>query len=130
MSNRTRTKQFAEAHVVVVLQDFTLWMLKHTNRFPKNWRITLGDRLDNLLLDMVANVQRASVRGDKRALLHQVNEDLHVLRALLRTTVELGCLGPRQYEYASGQVEEIGRQIGGWLKQQRARHANMEKPVS
>jgi len=130
MSERTHTRKYAEAQVVVALQDFTLWMLKHTNRFPKNWRVTLGDKIDNLLLDMLASVQRASVRHDKRTLLQQVNEDLHVFRALLRIAVELGCLGSRQYEYASARVEEIGRQIGGWLKQQEARHANLEKPVS
>jgi len=56
---------------------------------------------------------------------------LHILRSLVRLAVKMGCLQGRQYEYAAKQIEEIGRQIGGWINQQtrRGRNENVETPV-
>lgn len=105
------------------MYDLTRWYLNHTNRFPKNYRVTLGDRIDRQLLDMLALVQRASVRHEKAAMLELLNEELNVLRALTRLCVDLECLKGRQYEFASEQIEEIGRQVGGWLKHVRGRKA-------
>ncbi|HOV72612.1 MAG TPA: four helix bundle protein [Candidatus Hydrogenedentes bacterium] len=90
-----------EPHVSVTLFDFAQWFLSRTNRFPKNGRKSLGDRIDASLLELLALVQRASLRRDKRALLDRVNEELHVLRALVRLAVRLDCLQERQYEYAA-----------------------------
>ena len=110
-----------EPRVAVCLYDLTLWFLQRTNRFPKNYRVTLGDRVDRHVLEMLALVQKASVRSNKTSLLRELNEGLNVLRALTRLCVDLGCLKGRQYEYASRQIDEIGRQIGGWIKQQQSR---------
>lgn len=70
------------------------------------------------LLDMG---QRARLRKEKLALLEAMNEELNVLRLPVRLSVDLGCLGTSQYEYVSLQIDEIGRQLGGWIKQQRAK---------
>ena len=111
----------SQPRVAVCLYDLTLWFMKHTNRFPKNWRVTLGDSIDRHMLGMLSIVQRASVRSKKVDLLQALNEELNVLRALTRLSVDLGCLKERQYEYVSHEIDEIGRQVGGWLKQQRKR---------
>ncbi len=79
-----------EPKVVVRLYDFTLWLLQRTNRFPKNWRVTLGDRTDNL----------------------------DEFKLLIRICHDLGCLKTNQYKYASKETEDIGKQLGGWIKQQ------------
>jgi len=104
---------------VICLYDLTLWFLKHTNRFPKNWRLTLGDRIDRLLLDMLALAHQARMPSDKRGQLQKLSEGLELLRALTRLSVDLKCLQGRQYECAAKQIDEIGRQIGGWIKQPR-----------
>jgi hypothetical protein len=90
--------------------------MQRTNRFPKNWRKTLGDRIDGVVLDMLATGQRARLRREKRDLLVKLNEDLDVLRQLTRLAVELQCIEGRQYEHVARQIDEIGRQTGGWIK--------------
>ena len=111
----------SEPRVVTCLFDLCHWYMTRTNRFPKNWRVTLGDRIDRLMVDMVATAQRARLRTDKRALLIQLNEDIDVLRALTRLSLRLECIRERQYEYVARQIDEIGRQIGGWLRYIEAR---------
>ena len=110
------TKQ-SEPRVVVCLFDLASWFLERTNRFPKNWRVTLGDRIDAAVLNMLSLAQKARMRREKRSALLELSEELEVLRTLTRLSCRLSCLQVRQYEHVSRQIDEIGRQLGGWIKQ-------------
>ena len=117
---------------MVCLYDLSLWLMKATNRYPKNWRITLGDRLDRVALDMLFLGQQATLRHEKRVLLQELSDDLESLRMLVRLSRDLGCLDLRRYEYAAKMMDEIGRQLGGWMKQQHRKpfHEDVETSVS
>ena len=121
-----------EPRVVVCLYDLSLWLMKATNRYPKNWRITLGDRLDRVALDMLVLGQQATLRHEKRVLLQELSDDLESLRMLVRLSRDLGCLDLRRYEYAAKMMDEIGRQLGGWMKQQHRKpfHEDVEASLS
>ena len=110
-----------EPRVVVCIYDLTLWFMKKTNRFPKNWRITLGDQIDRILLEMLLLSQKAAMKSDKKSILTELSEHIELLRTLTRLSMDLNCLQGRQYEYVSRQIDEIGRQIGGWIKNQEAK---------
>lgn len=116
MSNRSVRE--SEPRVAVCLYDLALWFMQRTNRFPKNWRVTIGDRIDDLVLDMLALVHKARLRRDKLEMLKSLSEHLEILRVMTRLTRDLECLKVRQYEHVSRQIDEIGRQLGGWIKQQ------------
>ncbi len=106
--------------VITDLHDFLKWYMQTTLRFPKAHRVTLGDRIDNHLLDMIKTAVRARYAGDKRQLLHKLNIQLEILRHLTRIAVGLSLLQPKQYEFAARCTESIGCQVGGWIKQQGA----------
>jgi hypothetical protein len=114
-------KKAPEPQVVVHLHDLALWLLNHTNRFPKNRRVVLGDRIDHLLLDMLPTAHLAAMRRDKDLLLNNLAENLEMLRVLLRLSRELDCLAVSQFEFAARAVDQIGRQLGGWIKSRTAR---------
>jgi len=59
----------------------------------------------------------AAYSREKLARLEQGNLALEQLRFLLRLSHDLRHLNTRGYEYATGLVDEIGRLIGGWIKQ-------------
>jgi len=46
---------------------------------------------------------------------------LEQIRFLIRLSKDLRFLGLKQYEHASGRVDEIGREIGGWIRHCRGR---------
>ncbi len=121
-----------EPRVLVCLYDLSLWVMKATNRYPRNWRVTLGDRLDRVMLDMLVLAQQACLRREKKALLQELSDLLESLRILIRLSRDLGCLDLRRYEYAAKQMDEIGRQLGGWMKQQHRKpfHEDVETSVS
>lgn len=87
-------------------------------RFPKSQKFTLGDRLQNLISDLLELLIEAhfASKPDKRLMLHQVNIKLEKLRFFIRLSYELGHLSMRQYDEFVRRYNEIGRMTGGWIK--------------
>lgn len=118
-----------EPGALVGLYDLVKWYGERTERFPKPLRVTLGDRIDGKLLDMLELGVRARYTRSPGKLLWALNMDLAVLRYLTRLAHDRGCLSPSQYEYAARALDDIGRQVGGWLRHTRE-DANAQGLVS
>lgn len=109
--------------VTECLFDLAVWCMEHTNRFPRNYRVTLGDRIDGAVIEMVLLGRRASLHRNKLTTLQELSDRLEEFRMLTRLAGKLGCLKGKQLEYVARSVDEIGRQLGGWIKQQTAKEA-------
>jgi len=118
----------AEPGVLVGLYDLVLWYTQRTERFPKSLRVTLGDRIDRKLLDMLELAVRARYARDPRKYLQLLNTELDLLRYLTRLAKDRGALEVKQYEFVARSIEDIGCQVGGWLKSER-RVENTQAPV-
>ncbi|MGD8846762.1 MAG: diversity-generating retroelement protein Avd [Desulfobacteraceae bacterium] len=100
---------------------FLEWLLPVVEKFPKRVRFSFGDRINNLALDIVENLVEARYSREKRSVLVAVNFKLEKLRVLLRLCHRLRYLPHKSYEHAMRQLNETGRMLGGWIKQQATR---------
>ncbi|MES9901357.1 MAG: diversity-generating retroelement protein Avd [Sedimenticola sp.] len=112
---RTTTPVILEKHY-----DLLLWLQKQVPQFPRSHRFVLGDRLLGTGMDMQGLLVEASYTRDKRALLQQAGIKLAQLRYLVRLAHDLRFFSLRQYGFLSDKMEEMGRMLGGWIKQQGA----------
>jgi hypothetical protein len=101
--------------------DLILWLLNQIPKFPRSHRFVLGDRMENVALEMLELLIEAAYTRDKVALLKRTNLQLEKLRYLILISKDLKFLSIRQYEFVSKQIDEIGRMVGGWLRQQEGR---------
>jgi len=101
--------------------QFLEWLLPTTEKFPKRVRFTFADRIDNLALDIAEDLIEARYSGDKQAILRRANLRLEKLRILLRLSHRLRYLPHQGYEHASRSVNEVGRMLGGWIKERQER---------
>ncbi len=115
---RTTTPVILEKHY-----DLLLWLQQQVPRFPRSHRFVLGDRLLGVSLDIQGLLVEASYTRDKRDLLGRAGVKLAQLRYLVRLAKDLQFLSLRQYGFLSERMEELGRMLGGWMKQQGARPA-------
>jgi hypothetical protein len=116
--------------VFVKWVDFLSWLLPTTEKFPQRSRFTFANRIDNLALDLVEDLVEARYAHEKRGILTRANLRLEKLRILLRLCHELRYLPllrlchelrylPHgKYEYAMRAINETGKMLGGWRKQQ------------
>ena len=104
--------------VFVKWTGFLGWLLKTTDQFPKRVRFTFVERINNLALDLVEDLIEAQYSRNKQLILKQANMKLEKLRVLLRLSQEQAYLSNKSYHYAIKQIDEVGRMLGGWMKQQ------------
>ncbi|MGO9743424.1 MAG: diversity-generating retroelement protein Avd [Roseiarcus sp.] len=96
--------------------QFLLWLVPTVEKFPRDQKFLLGDRIQTTALDVLEFLVEATYTRDRRALLARANLGIEKLRFLFRLAFELKHLGSRRYEYAARSLNEIGRLIGGWLE--------------
>ena len=98
--------------------DFVKWLMVTTNNFPQKARFTFTDRLTNLALLLVEDLVEARYTKNKAVVLRRANMNLEKMRVLLRICYECRFLSRKSYEHASFSVNEVGKMLGGWIKQQ------------
>ena len=103
------------------LYDVILYAIPILNRFPKSQRFVLAQQIQNVLLDAAKLIARANIERDKRAALVELDIVLDQARLLIRIAHDLNLLSHRHYGQMAMQLNEIGRLLGGWRKQQEAR---------
>ena len=107
----------AELKIIEATYAFVVWSCQHVGKFPRSHRYTLGAKLETRLLGVLESLIRAKFRRDRLALLQEVNLELELLRIEFRLAKDLQCLAVESYGSASRFVNEIGRQLGGWIRQ-------------
>ena len=103
----------------VRLFDLLAWLLPKSETFPRAHRHTVTQRLMDAALDAQEAVFDAQGRrrGSRMAALQTADIALNRLRLYLRLAYHWHWLSDGQYQHVSEMVAEIGRLLGGWLKQ-------------
>lgn len=87
-------------------------------KLPKNHKFTYGDRVQNMLSDLLELMIEAyfAPTAQKRLLLKKINILLEKLRYFFRLGYDLGLFDSLKYQDFAERINEIGRMCGGWLK--------------
>ena len=96
--------------------DLAKDVLPRIGKFPKNNKISLGERINQNVLEILELLINASYTKNKLTLLHDANLHLERLRFLLRLSTELGAISNKGYIHLIKIVDDLGRQVGGWIK--------------
>lgn len=105
-----------EIPAVTKLYDIIRWMIPQVEKLPRRYKFTLGDRIINNLLDSLEVLIEAAYTKNKYRLLKDLNLKLEKLRFLLRLAKDLKALSIKKYGYITGEINELGKMIGGWIK--------------
>ena len=106
-----------ESPIFMKTYDLLKWISNHVSRFPKSERFRLAKRIENDAYEFHAALVHA-VRDQRYKLdtLKNADERLFRLKIYFRLSLDRGFTSQRQYQYISGQLVEIGKLLGGWLK--------------
>lgn len=107
--------------IYTVWEEFCGWTFDWTAGIPKSQRFTFGQRIDAITLDILQRVIRAIHTGQKLSYLEEINLKLEELRVLWRLVQKRGWISLRQLDFAQAKLDEAGRMIGGWIKQQKTK---------
>jgi hypothetical protein len=117
-NNARRTGPALEA-----MYKFLLWLVPAVDKFPRNQKFVLGDRIETAALEVLDALIAATYMRGRGSLLSDANLGLERLRFFMRLSRELRLIDMRRYEHAVRCIDDIGRTVGGWVKAHHARTA-------
>lgn len=94
----------------------TVHIYRASSNFKREYKYTLGEKLKNLCNEMLDLVVEANSAKDKPQFIEKLDKKLETLRIHLRLAFDLKAISSGQLEVLNKQINEIGRQIGGWQK--------------
>jgi len=116
-SNPPTTNQFNLTLIQRLVSVYRLWhgFLPH---FPKDSKYTLGGKIDNLFLETIEYIIKASYSDklEKLISLKTASTKLDFLKFFLQLSWEIKSLDSKKYISISERLDEIGKMIGGWIK--------------
>ncbi len=86
---------------------------------PKTDRYSLGQNIDGLLLEIMELLFAANAMNDGRKLetLNLIDLKLKILKTLVRLAFDSQAINENKYLILIENILEIGRMLGGWLKE-------------
>ncbi len=109
-----------ELPIIQKTYDLILWYLPLISKLPRDHRFALGDRIISGLYGLLEELILARYATDKLSRLESLNGSLDILRYQTRLLRDLSLIDKRRYEYAVKLIDEIGRGLGGWIRQQKS----------
>ncbi|MBT3314552.1 MAG: diversity-generating retroelement protein Avd [Anaerolineae bacterium] len=111
MNERSQSPIFART------SDFMLWLLNHTEKFPKNERFRMAKRLEDSAFKFYEFlIESTRTKKRKRQLLLKADVELEKLRLYLRMSQQRKLTSHSQYRFAYGTLVEVGKLLGSWIK--------------
>jgi hypothetical protein len=115
-----------ELSIVQKTYDLIKWYVPILNLLPRDHKYNLGDRVIGNLYELLEGLLTAQYEKNRNPLLKQLNVKLNILRYQTRLLHDFGLMDTKRYEFVSRLVNEIGIELGGWIKQQSPQSA---KPI-
>jgi len=105
--------------IFVRCYDLLAWLMPKAEKFPRAFRFNVTQRLMNAALDLQEALLDAQSQRDagRLAALRAADAVLARLRVYLRLAHQWQWLSTGQYSHVSAIVAEIGRLLGGWIRQ-------------
>lgn len=118
--DNTIHNDFSKLEIPVVIKLFILYEITHKLifKFPKHERYTLGEKLENAILDCIEFFVLANQvsKYEKEKVLTQANSKVELLKILFRISLNCTIVECREYLEIENKLQEIGKMTQGWIK--------------
>ncbi len=112
--------------IIAKTYDLIKWYIPLLNKLPRDHKFGLGQRMVQALYGLLEGLIQARYASQKLSQLQSLNTQLEILRYQTRLLHDFQLMPTQRYEYASRQLNDIGGELGGWIKQQRQKAAEGE----
>lgn len=111
-----------ELSVIQKMYDLIIWFVPIVNKFPRDYKFTLGNRIQNQMYEILETLVLAKYEKEKLNRLEIVNSKLDVLRYQTKLLLEFKLIDGKRFFHAAGLINEIGIELGSWVKQQKTKN--------
>ena len=109
-----------ELPIIQKTYDLIHWYVPILERLPKTHKYTLGNRIIERLYHLLEQLITAQFSKQKLLILKPLNPVLSILRHQTRLLLDFQLISAQRYERAITLLNEIGKDLEGWLKHQQS----------
>lgn len=95
--------------------NLILYLFPEIKKFPKSDKYTLGEKIKIISISFLEKIILYT-KHNKRCL-KEADADLEILRIYIRLAYDLKIISFKKYEIISKKINDIGRLLGGLIKQ-------------
>lgn len=117
-----------ELPIIQKTYDLIKWYVPLLNRLPRHHQFNLGKRISSGLYELLESLIRARYSPDKINQLTAINIQLEILRYQTRLLYDFDLMDTRRLEFVSNAFNEIGKDLGSWIKQQNSGQNHQGQP--
>jgi hypothetical protein len=122
MDNNTHS-DFSKLEIPVVIKLFTIYEITHKLifKFPKHERYSLGEKIENSILEAIENfiLANQSSKYEKEKILMKANSKIELLKILFRISLNCQIIDGKEYLETENKLQETGKMTQGWIKYSR-----------
>ena len=116
--NEHQIQQVSTLPVYKDAYDLMLEIFQFSKQFQREYRFTLGERLKNEVLEILIKVYEAQSGYQRQENINLARKHAELSRLLLRLTKDLHLIDLKRFIRLNEKIEDILRQLSGWLKVQ------------
>ena len=95
--------------------DFLLRIMKVVTHFPKDYKYTLGEKIQNTAIEMVISIYKVNTVKYKSQPLRMMLHQVQMMYLFLRIAHDMKILSQEQYASIILMIDDISSQATGWL---------------
>lgn len=105
-------------NIIIKTYDLLLYIIPQLEKFPRSQKFLIADRIEVQIFDILEDFIEAfyTEKKNKRDILKKTNVKLEKLRYTIRLSYDLKYISIKKYEQITIKINEIGSNLGGWLK--------------
>ena len=108
--------QFQHLPIYKSAYDLLIELMYITKEFPREYKYTLGEKIQNSVTELLIMIYKANSSKDKKEYIEKIIEDVQFLDIYLRICNDIKILPQARYCRLSQQTYAIAKQSAGWLK--------------
>jgi len=117
---RLQIIRMSELLIIQKTYDFVKWYIPILNRLPQSHKFLLGQRIINELYDLLEGLVTVQYSRSKLSSLEMLNNKLNILRYQARLLRDFDLVSVDRYEDIGESLQDIGSNLGAWIKQQKS----------
>lgn len=94
--------------------DLLLELIQVTKNFPREYRYSLGEKIDNHLIDLIVTIYKANSAKNKEPFLQSILEHVQFINLFLRISCDIKIIPLNRYANFIEKTSSIAKQATAW----------------
>jgi len=95
--------------------DVLLRTMHAISHFPREYKYSLGEKIQNEMIELVISIYKANSNNNKREFLSKMQEQIQLIYLLLRISHDMKLMPTEKYAGIVEMIDEVASQAKGWL---------------